>query len=167
MPRTEHLAQLNIIRWMPERYTAFIDCVKRVEPLHHDSTMSRQQREFLTRTQHRFAVRVNAGRGEELTFDGRLIVCRDRVQPLLQQYYDDVSLSRNGRDSLYARVSAEVYGITRRVVQRFLAAQESYQTHLPAVRHRIVQPIVASRPFSRWQVDLIDLSEFQYWNVGY
>ena len=167
MPMAEHLTQLNIVRWTPERYAAFLDHVKRSEPLHHDGTMSHRQREFLERAWHRFAVRVGTGGEEELTFDSRPVVRQDRVQLLLQRYYDDVAHSRNGRDSLYARVSSEVYGITRRAVQRFLSTQESYQTHLPAVSHRVVQPIVANRPFSRWQVDLIDLSEFAYWNVGY
>jgi len=124
--------------------------------------MSPQQREFLVQSQHHFDVR-----DEQLTFDDKPVVQQDRVQEVLQRYYDDVSLSRNGRDSLYARVSAEVYGVSRRAVQRFLLTQESYQTHLPAVRHRVVQPIIASRPFSRWQVDLVDLSEFAYWNLGY
>ena len=91
---------------------------------------------------------------DELLFDGKPIVRQDRVQQVLQQYYDDVSKSRNGRDSFYARVSAEVFGISRRAVQRFLATQESYQTHLPLVaKHRIVQPIVASRPFARCQIE--------------
>lgn len=56
MPRAEHLAQLNIVRWTPERYAAFLDRVRRGEPLHHDGSMSRQQREVLASARHRFAV---------------------------------------------------------------------------------------------------------------
>ncbi len=163
MDASNNLAQLNAIRWTPERYAHFIARIQRGEAL-GSAVSSHKQRAFVARVQHRFSVTGD----DELLFDGEPIVRQDCVQQVLRQYYDDVSKSRNGRDSFYARISAEVFGISRRAVQRFLATQESYQTHLPLVaKHRVVQPIVARRPFARWQVDLIDVSEHAYWNVGY
>lgn len=162
MATTDHLSQLNAIHWTPDRYARFIELVQRSEPL-NTAVSSHKQRAFVTREQHHFSVTIN-----ELLFDSKPIIRQDRVQEVLQQYYDDVSKSRNGRDSFYARISAEVFGISRRAVQRFLQTQESYQTHLPLVaKHRVVQPIIVRRPFARWQVDLIDMTEYEYWNVGY
>lgn len=76
--------------------------MRRGAPLHHDGAMSRQQRDLFASTRHRFAVRDQEDDDEVLTFDGRPVVRQDRVQQVLQRYYDNVSLSCNGRDSLYA-----------------------------------------------------------------
>ena len=96
------------------------------------------------------------------------VVPREDVDRVLQELYDDPRTGANpGRDRLYARVKERYVGISRRRVQDFLRQQETYQLHLAVRRQRVVQPVVASRPLERWQMDLIDLSEFKAVNNGY
>jgi hypothetical protein len=95
--------------------------------------------------------------------DGRIVVPKEQVNQIIAQAYADPA-QKGGRDKLYFRLYQKYIGISRRKVMEFIQKQETHQLHKPPHPKRINQPIVAARPFQRWQMDLIDMSSLAQCN---
>jgi transposase InsO family protein len=104
--------------------------------------------------------------GELEYVDGRIVVPDDEVDTVLTQTYADPA-TKGGRDKMYWRLRSKYIGISRRRVMEFLRNQETHQIHSKPNPVRIQQPIVASRPHERWQMDLIDMSNHSRVNNGH
>jgi hypothetical protein len=66
-----------------------------------------------------------------------------------------------GRDRFYALVKKRFAGISRVQVQEFLNNQEIHQLVTQVKKQRVNKAIVTSKPFERWQADLVDVSKYK------
>jgi transposase InsO family protein len=97
-------------------------------------------------------------------FDGdKRIVSTDQVHQIVSDAYAG-SQTTGGRDRIYARLSKQYVGISRRAVMKVLKNQEVWQLlrrpHGPRAKRAVRQPILAKQPWVRLQIDLIDMSRF-------
>jgi transposase InsO family protein len=104
-----------------------------------------------------------------LFYRHRRVVPTDEVAALVSAQYNDAQTT-GGRDRTYARLCKQYIGISRRAVMDALRNQEVWQLlrqpHRPRAKHVVRQPILAKRPWSRVQIDLIDMSRWANWNHG-
>jgi hypothetical protein len=91
------------------------------------------------------------------------VVPNDQVQQIVSGAYAG-SQTTGGRDRIYARLSKQYVGISRRAVMKVLKNQEVWQLlrrpHGPRAKRAVRQPILAKEPWVRLQIDLIDMSRF-------
>jgi transposase InsO family protein len=91
------------------------------------------------------------------------VISNDQVQQIVSDAYAG-SQTTGGRDRIYARLSKQYVGISRRSVMNVLKNQEVWQLlrrpHEPSVKRAVRQPILAKEPWVRLQIDLIDMSRF-------
>ena len=82
-----------------------------------------------------------------------------QVESLLRREYSSKDIpGAVSHDVFYKFLAKKYSGISRRRVMAFLKRQRAWQLHQPVYRvpHTTSRP--ASRPFSRWQADLLDMS---------
>ena len=82
-----------------------------------------------------------------------------QVESLLRREYSSKDIPGTiSRDVFYKFLAKRYSGISRRRVMAFLKRQRAWQLHQPVYRvpHTTSRP--ASRPFSRWQADLLDMT---------
>lgn len=152
------LRKLNAISWTQEVVDAVIAYIKigtRL-PFYHA-----KRKKFEELAKH-----LEYGK-MSLWYDGKQIVPEERIQNVLTKLYQSPSTFSNSRDRFYGRVIQKFIGISRRVVQDFLSNQESYQMHKPVIKQKTVKPIITEHPNTRYQIDLVDMSTYAYWNGGY
>lgn len=94
------------------------------------------------------------------------VVKNSEVDSILEKLYNDPRTMLNGRDRFYARVSQDYAGITKVQVMNFLKRHETYQLHRPVYKQKVVRPIITTRPKQLFEIDLIDMSNEEYWNNG-
>ena len=92
-----------------------------------------------------------------------VVVPKEKVENLLIKLWNRPDIGLRGRDTFYYKIKQKFAGISNRTVADFIKRQEVHQIHLNTPKTRIVQPIVTSHPFQRWQIDLIDLQKLK-WN---
>lgn len=78
----------------------------------------------------------------------------------LKEIYDNIALSRNGRDSFYFKVREKYGNITKEFCFDWLKKQHNYQMHLLQRREPALKPVAYNRINKLWQVDLIDMKGF-------
>ena len=91
--------------------------------------------------------------GSDYYLGDKKVIPTEDVQAFLKRYYDDPATGMRGRDSLYAKISREYVGISRRTVAAFLANQETAQVHKEVPAQPITRPAVL-RKEGQWAVDL-------------
>lgn len=79
---------------------------------------------------------------------------------VLKILYEDPLTTKNGRDSFYAKVREKYANISREYTFNWLKGQENYQLHLIQPRERILRPSSDKKINSKWQIDLIDMSNY-------
>lgn len=97
----------------------------------------------------------------------RIVVAIEDVPELLKQIYFNPASGYLSANKLYSAAHAIYAGIPRRVVREFISKVSSFQETRPSKPIRTIKPIAAKRPYSHWQVDLIDLSMYKGSNNGY
>lgn len=107
------------------------------------------------------------GKIEVQTEDNRLLVAKEDVNEALKKVYFDTKTGFTGTRRLYDAAIQQYAGITRADVGRFLTANSAHQQHRAKKTGVTIKPIVAARAFSRWQVDLVDMSDKSRHNSGY
>ncbi len=85
--------------------------------------------------------------------DTRKFIPPDQVADFLKKYYDDPATGLRGRDALFAKISKEYSGISRRRIAEFLKNQETAQVHMQVPSVPITRPAVL-RKEGQWAVDL-------------
>ena len=91
--------------------------------------------------------------GSDYYLGAKKVIPAENAMAFLKKYYDDPSTGMRGRDSLYAKISSEYVGISRRTVAAFLANQETAQVHKEVPAMPITRPAVL-RKEGQWAVDL-------------
>jgi hypothetical protein len=152
------LRKLNLQHWTQEVVDAVIAFIKIGTTLPFYST---KRRKFEELAEHLSYAKMS------LWYEDRQIVPQEKVQNVLKKLYQDPSTFSNSRDRFYGQVTQMYIGISRRVVQDFLNNQESYQMHKPVIKQKTVKPIITGHPNQRYQIDLVDMSAYAYWNGGY
>jgi hypothetical protein len=83
----------------------------------------------------------------------------------LAKLYYDPSTGLSGIDAIYKRVKALGLKLSKADIADFIRRQETSQVfHRRKVRH--YYPLISYSPFSRVQIDLMDVSQLTYWNPG-
>jgi transposase InsO family protein len=91
--------------------------------------------------------------GADYYLGDKKVIPAEDVQEFLKRFYDNPETGMRGRDSLYAKISREYVGISRRTVAAFLANQETAQVHKEVPAQPITRPAVL-RKEGQWAVDL-------------
>jgi hypothetical protein len=87
-----------------------------------------------------------------------------RMDELAKLYYDPKT-GFSGSDALYKRAKAHGLKLSKAEVVAFLKKQEVAQTFARRkVKHHY--PLISYSPFSRVQIDLMDISQLAHWNGG-
>ncbi len=86
----------------------------------------------------------------------RVVPIQDVESTLAKLYKETGDI---GRDRFYALVKKRFAGISRVQVQEFLNNQEIHQLVTQVKKQRVNKAIVTSKPFERWQADLVDVSQ--------
>lgn len=86
-------------------------------------------------------------------------------EELLKEYYSNVLVNGyRSADSFYDRLSKEYLNISRVEVRDFLKRIESRQLAMPVIELKIQKPIVIEKKMVQWELDLIDMSNFEHLN---
>ena len=93
------------------------------------------------------------------------IVSPERARQILYDLYMDPATGFKGRDKLFFYTKSR-YNISRRYIADFLSTLEVHQLTVVKPRVPVVKPIVAKRPYERWQIDLVDMSNLARTNRG-
>lgn len=101
-----------------------------------------------------------------LLYKGKLVVPRSQITSILTKLYSHAESSRNGIHSFFDQVRQRVEGITRAQVYDFLNSQKNYQRFKPE-KKKLPQSIIVKRPLEQIQMDFIDLSNYEWVNLGY
>lgn len=64
-----------------------------------------------------------------------------------------------GRDALFAKISREYAGISRRDIEKWLKNWETAQIHQPVKKVTISRPLISSAPMKCWGIDLTFLKD--------
>lgn len=96
----------------------------------------------------------------------KTVIASENIDAFLQEIYNNPATRLNGRDRFYARIALMTYGITKSRVMAFLNKMELHQLHLQRNHASTIKPIVMSRLHQRYQVDLIDMSNYARTNGG-
>lgn len=91
--------------------------------------------------------------GADYYLGDKKVIPAEDVQEFLKRFYDNPETGMRGRDSLYAKISREYVGISRRTVAAFLANQETAQVHKEVPAQPITRPAVL-RKEGQMAVDL-------------
>lgn len=91
------------------------------------------------------------------------------MDKLLYTYWTNVSKPGSfvGLDKLYKAVKADGHKITRKQVDTWLNNRYTYQLHKPVNKRFTRKSIIVSGPHILWDVDLLDLKEYQRFNNKY
>jgi transposase InsO family protein len=90
----------------------------------------------------------------QIYYEGnKKVVPEEDIDQFLRDFYDNPETGMRGRDAMYARISAEYVGISRRRVAQWLANQETAQVHQQVKKEPITRPAVL-RAEGQWAVDL-------------
>jgi len=85
------------------------------------------------------------------------VVKKSEINDILLAVYSDVLLNAySSVDKLHTKINRNFIGISRDNVKKFRASQPAKQINLPSNTKRIVKPIVSSKPFQQWEIDLVD-----------
>jgi transposase InsO family protein len=97
----------------------------------------------------------------------RTVVPAEDVDATITKAFDD-PVMRTGPERLFKRMNETCLGVPRRAVQKFLKKQITYQLHQPLRNPRTIHHVITtSRPYERWQADLVDVQAIQYDNDKY
>jgi transposase InsO family protein len=77
----------------------------------------------------------------------------------LARYYDNPETGMRGRDALFAKISREYVGISRRDIESWLKNWETTQIHQPVKKVKISRPMISTAPMKCWGIDLTWLKE--------
>lgn len=108
----------------------------------------------------------NLSNGNGLMFNNTPVIVLGKVEEVLSKLYKDPKTTSNGKYSFFKSVTDRFHGITFKQVSDFLDKQENYQLHKPSVKIHVVKPIIKNSPDMYFQVDLIDMQQYEYWNGG-
>ena len=109
---------------------------------------------------NRFIKHYNKGysvENDELFYQNKKVIPIEKINDILQEYYNNPSLTNNGRDKFYQRLTEKYYGIPIRTVQNFLNKQEVHQLHALKYKQKVVKPLIISKPSVYFQADLIEM----------
>lgn len=97
----------------------------------------------------------------------QIIPLEDQEEFIINKYKDP-QYGLNSADKFYNKLRSEYTGIAREKVKDVLMKIPVYQQFMPA-RHlqSTTKPIITSRPFERFQIDLMDFSKLSHYNSGY
>jgi hypothetical protein len=98
--------------------------------------------------------------GEDLVYDGRVVVKKADTQATLKNLYDSKDGVGKGVINFYKLTARKFVNITRGEVREFLNAQPNYQM-TRQIQHRTNKPIVAEAPNLIWAIDLVDVSNYE------
>lgn len=90
-----------------------------------------------------------------------------QINETLNKLYSDPKTGFIGRDRLWEKVKERYTGITYRDVASFLKNHPVHQVHQRPASQPVVRPIISTHPNERWQMDLVDFTEYSYWNSNY
>src|SRR6202034_4399685 len=90
-----------------------------------------------------------------------------KINDILQEYYNNPSLTNNGRDKFYQRLTEKYYGIPIRTVQNFLNKQEVHQLHALKYKQKVVKPLIISKPGVYFQADVIEMENSNVNDTNY
>lgn len=103
--------------------------------------------------------------GDKLYYYEQQVIAREDVHNLLLNLYNDPKFI-GGRDSIYGKIKNEYWGISQQDIQTFLNNQEVVQLRKPIINQKEYKSITVSKPFIRFQVDLVDMSQWSGYNKG-
>lgn len=87
----------------------------------------------------------------------KIIVAKEDSEDIIKKYYHDPKTGFLSANKLYSSLFNIYAGINRKSVRDYIAKVNSYQQTRPKKQERTIKPIISKRPFSIWQVDLIDI----------
>lgn len=92
------------------------------------------------------------------------VVKESEKEDIMSQFFGDVKTNAyRSVDSYYTKISQEFIGITREDVKTFVNSQEVHQIQAVA-EQKIVHPLITTKPMEHWEMDLVDMSEFESQN---
>jgi hypothetical protein len=98
-------------------------------------------------------------KGDEFFIGDKKVIPVEDHSEFLRNYYDNPETGMKGRDALFAKISLEYVGISRRDIQSWLKNWETAQIHQPVKRIKISRPLISTAPMKCWGVDLTFLKE--------
>lgn len=90
--------------------------------------------------------------------DTRKFIPPEKVDKFLKSFYDDPATGLRGRDAMFAKISKDYTGISRRRIAEFLKNQETAQIHKEVKHIPITRPAVL-RKEGQFAVDLTFLKK--------
>lgn len=98
----------------------------------------------------------------------RQIIPLEEQEDLIIELYTDAKTGLVSKEKFYKYLQDRYIGITQAYLGKVLMKVPSYQQFIPT-RHATstVRPIIAKRPYSRLQIDLVDFSKLAHHNSNY
>ena len=90
----------------------------------------------------------------------------EKEQELRNLYYDPVS-GYQSRERLYQKARESGLKVSRRKVNKWLEAQDTYTMHKPVRKRHKFQKTYVNDLADQIQLDLVDMSKFSHKNQGY
>jgi hypothetical protein len=124
---------------------------------------------FSTKTQYKFKNKANKFniKNNKLYFKNKPVIIQSQLNEFLTEKWSNPSTGFMGMNKFYQYLSSISYGITELQINNWLKNQEVWQLHQPVTKKITVKPIIANKPHERYQIDLIDMSKYKYWNNGF
>ena len=87
---------------------------------------------------------------------------------IITQAYSDVKANGfSSTQKLYERISLEYLNISREEVKKVLNTLEVKQLQAGFSTSKVVKPIVSDKPMIQWEIDLIDMTQYEKSNEGF
>jgi hypothetical protein len=120
--------------------------------------------EFSTKTHYRFRKYADqfGVKNKKLYFKNKPVITDSQLNEFLTEKWTNPATGFQGMNKFYQLISSISYGITEIQINNWMKNQELWQLHRPIPKHIIVKPIIANKPHERYQIDLIDMSKYQY-----
>lgn len=84
-------------------------------------------------------------RGPDYYLGAKKVIPAEDVAEFLKNYYDDPSTGMRGRDAMFARISENYVGISRRTIAAFLSNHETAQVHKAVSTQPVTRPAVLKK----------------------
>jgi hypothetical protein len=98
-------------------------------------------------------------KGNEFFIGDKKVIPVEDHPEFLKGFYDNPETGMQGRDALFAKISREYTGISRRDIEKWLKNWETAQIHQPVKRVKISRPLISTAPMKCWGIDLTWLKE--------
>lgn len=95
-----------------------------------------------------------------------VIVAKEDIPDILERMYNDPATGLQGRDKLIAKVYEHYIGISKEDVSRYLHSNQTHEIHTTEHKQAINKPIVVSKPFRYYQMDLTNWWPYAWYNRG-